>query len=226
MYTVIFVEPETPGNIGAIARSMANFGLSKLILINPKCDLKSDECKGRAKHAYKLIENARILTNFEKAIEEFDIVIGTTGKQTSDYDFIRTGYTPKELKKNIQETKGKKAIVIGREGTGLTNDELSKCSFMAHIQTDKKYPVLNASHAAAILFYELASPEYSSVRKSDSKQTNVLIKNFEKIINENRKIRDKETMKKTFSNIIKRSTISSRESNVLIGFFKSIRDNK
>ena len=32
---IVFVECETPGNIGFLARTMANFGLKNLILINP-----------------------------------------------------------------------------------------------------------------------------------------------------------------------------------------------
>ncbi len=35
MIYVVFVEPETPGNIGFLARTMKNFGLSQLVLINP-----------------------------------------------------------------------------------------------------------------------------------------------------------------------------------------------
>ena len=32
---IVFVECETPGNIGFLARTMANFGLKNLVLINP-----------------------------------------------------------------------------------------------------------------------------------------------------------------------------------------------
>ena len=32
---VVFVECESPGNVGFLARTMANFGLHKLVLINP-----------------------------------------------------------------------------------------------------------------------------------------------------------------------------------------------
>ena len=33
---IVFVECETPGNIGFLARTMANFGLKNLVLIIPK----------------------------------------------------------------------------------------------------------------------------------------------------------------------------------------------
>ena len=33
---VVVVEPETPGNVGTIARAMKNFGLSDLKLVDPR----------------------------------------------------------------------------------------------------------------------------------------------------------------------------------------------
>jgi len=62
-YSVIVVEPKTGGNIGAIARSMANFGLKELILVNPK-EL-GDEAYTRAMHAQDILDNAVIVENFE-----------------------------------------------------------------------------------------------------------------------------------------------------------------
>ncbi len=42
MVCIALLEPITPGNIGAIARAMKNFDLKDLILINPRCDPKSE----------------------------------------------------------------------------------------------------------------------------------------------------------------------------------------
>ena len=41
---IVLVEPETPGNIGSVARAMKNMGLSKLRLINP-CDTDTKELR-------------------------------------------------------------------------------------------------------------------------------------------------------------------------------------
>ncbi|MBU0461872.1 MAG: RNA methyltransferase, partial [Nanoarchaeota archaeon] len=38
MISIVLLEPENPGNIGAVARSMKNFDFKRLILISPKCD--------------------------------------------------------------------------------------------------------------------------------------------------------------------------------------------
>ena len=51
MTDIIVIEIENPGNLGAIARAMANFGLKNLVLVNPKCSIDHHDAKCRAKHA-------------------------------------------------------------------------------------------------------------------------------------------------------------------------------
>ena len=50
---VAMIEPESQGNIGAIARAMKNFGLKELYLVNPK-DSLGDEARKMAVHAQRL----------------------------------------------------------------------------------------------------------------------------------------------------------------------------
>ena len=47
---VVLVRPQSEGNIGAIARSMMNFGLKDLVLVNPECAIGM-EARRRAMHA-------------------------------------------------------------------------------------------------------------------------------------------------------------------------------
>ena len=63
-YSVILVWPKFAGNIGSIARSMANFGIKDMILVNP-CELGDDAFRF-AKHARYIIENARIVDDFSQ----------------------------------------------------------------------------------------------------------------------------------------------------------------
>ena len=41
MISVVLVEPRNSGNVGAVARAMANFGFSRMVLVNPRCNHKS-----------------------------------------------------------------------------------------------------------------------------------------------------------------------------------------
>ena len=55
---IVFVECETPGNIGFLARTMANFGLKNLVLINPP--KLTNEAYYQATHGKYIVENAKI----------------------------------------------------------------------------------------------------------------------------------------------------------------------
>ncbi|MEM0372607.1 MAG: TrmJ/YjtD family RNA methyltransferase [archaeon] len=213
MYSVVFVEPETAGNVGSVTRAMSNFGINELILVNPRCDVRSDECKATAKHAYWIIENARIVSSLEKVAGEFDAVIGTTGKKNDRARDIR------ELRKNIIGTSGKKAIVIGRESTGLNERELALCTAIATIPTNRDYAIMNASHAAAIMFYEL-SPQRATNEGADAKQTKAMLKYFDELADMT-SVRDKKAVKSVFRDAISRSLLSKSEAHLLTGFFKS-----
>ncbi len=98
---VVLVEPEGPANIGMIARTMKNFGFSRLVLINPNL---SEESYAYAVHARDVLENALILDSFEEALELFDFTVGTTGKPGKRFiphrrplDALGAGRTYQEL---------------------------------------------------------------------------------------------------------------------------------
>ena len=218
MYTVVFVEPESAGNIGALARVMKNFGLKELVLVNPKCEIDK-EARARAKHAFDIVERARIVKDFGK-IGNFDFVIGTTGKIMPNYNEVRCAITPREL---AGQAKGKIAIVLGREGIGLTNDELALCDIVVHIPTDSRYPVMNITHAAAIVFYELFSANKEVGEKASKREKEVLLDYFDRILNGLPAIRDKKKVGKIFRNVINRSMIAGKEAHTLAGVLNEIK---
>ena len=150
----VFVEPKTPGNIGFLARTMKNFGFKKMVLINP-CKLE-DSAYYQASHARDIVQDAKIYENLEDFVEEKEIttIVGTSGIAGGSYNVPRISITPEELGKNMQ-VDGNIAILFGREGEGLSNDELKLCDILVTIPASDEYPIMNISHAAAIIFYEI-----------------------------------------------------------------------
>jgi len=147
---VIFVEPLYAQNIGFIARSMKNFCLGRLIIVNPRCELGVEAVK-YSMHGVDKLNSALILNNFSEAVKRYDYVVCTTGKRGRSS--VRRSMTPEEAAERLVEFNVKKALVIGREDIGLKNSELERCDAVATIPANPEYPILNASHAAAIFFY-------------------------------------------------------------------------
>jgi len=153
---VVVVDPETPGNIGTIARAMKNFGLDDLKLVNPP-DLHEDgEAYGFAGHAREdVLPNAEEVT-FESVVEDYHTV-GTTAITNDDSRrHVRFPFkTPVEVRESLETVDTQTALVFGREGTGLDNDELARLDEVCSIPASAEYPVLNLGQAATILLYEL-----------------------------------------------------------------------
>ena len=224
MITVVLIEPENDGNVGAVARVMANFDFEELVLINPKCNHLSDEALSRSKHAKLILEKARI--EDYSFLRSFDYLIGTSAITGTDYNVPRSPLTPEQLAKKIS-AKSKTAILFGRESYGLTVKEVLGCDFIVKIPSSDKYKTLNLSHSVTIILYELFKKQHKDNRitPATSVEKNVLLKRISDVL-DNIKFATpdkKETQKKVWKRVIGKSMLTKRESFALIGFFKKIK---
>lgn len=223
MESIVLIEPEHSGNVGAIARVMANFSLDKLVLVNPKCEHLNDDALGRAKHARNILKKARIC-DFS-FLDEFDYIIGTSAIIGTDYNIPRCPITPEELALKLKKRKGNFALLFGREGSGLSNDEIKKCDFIVKIPSSKEYGTLNISHAAAIIFYALFKekgfPDIPSVSK---KEKEIILKKIDKILDkmEFTTPQKKVTQKRSWKRIIGKAMLTKREAFVVLGFLRKL----
>ena len=223
---VVFVECESPGNVGFLARTMGNFGLKKLVLINP-CTLK-DEAYYQAMHARETVENAEIYDTVEEFVKDkkIDFIVGSTGTPGGSYNLSRIPLKPEELAKSMNYN-DKIAILFGREGDGLSNAEVDMCDVIVSIPTDQGYPIMNISHAAAIILYEVFKNRYNfpvqGLEESTALEKEYLIKDMEKLINtltipEHKK----KNGLKVFKNIVNRAFITGREAHTLKGILRRL----
>ena len=151
---VVLVEPESSLNVGMIARAMKNFDIRQLYIVNPRCEI-GETARMYASHAQDIIDNIIIVDTLEELTKKFNVVVGTTGKIPKRSSIVRRYIFIDKLAKIISENSGNYLIILGREDIGLTNEELELCDLVATIDTSPSYPILNISHAAAIIFYEL-----------------------------------------------------------------------
>ena len=155
----VLVEPKNEENIGAVARVLKNFGFYNLYMVKPPGSGIGSKARSVASHARDLLARARIVSAIEEAVEDASIVVGTTSKRgISRSKQLRMGaLTPYQLKERLKEENkdGILALLFGREDIGLLNEELKRCDMVVSIPTSPDYPVMNLSHAVAIVIYEL-----------------------------------------------------------------------
>src|ERR1700727_2569814 len=65
---LILVEPQLGENIGAVARAMANFGLSQLRLVRPRQAWPNDKARMMAAGADRILDGAALYDSLEQAI--------------------------------------------------------------------------------------------------------------------------------------------------------------
>ena len=153
--SVVLVRTKYPGNLGAVARAMANFGLRDLRLVAPEADPLSLEARALASHGEPLLEQATWFDTLADAIADTVWVAGTSARsgglfRRQNVLAVREGMP---LARKASK-RGRVAIVFGPEDHGLTNDEVSQCHYQLRIPASPEYPVLNVAQAVVITLYE------------------------------------------------------------------------
>jgi tRNA (cytidine32/uridine32-2'-O)-methyltransferase len=150
---IVLVNTSHPGNIGAAARAMKTMGLSRLYLVQP-LDYPSTEATARAAGAADVLLSARICRNLDEALTECVLVIGTTARSRSlEWPCMAPAECAYSLLQHSDQ--GDVALVFGRESSGLTNDELTRCRFMTSVSANPDYSSLNLASAVQLYGYEL-----------------------------------------------------------------------
>ncbi|RLI86976.1 MAG: RNA methyltransferase [Archaeoglobales archaeon] len=218
MISVYLVGLKVPENVGFVARVMKNFGFEKLYLFDCEVTVKSFKT---ASHAVDVLRSAKILRKFDEITNYVNMLVGTTGVVTRRCErYIRKPtFSPEELREFLEGKSCEVAIAFGREDYGLFNDELELCHMIVSIPTNPDYPVMNVSHAVAVLLYELSKGKYrvdgEIVKARDVER---LIENFEKLMIQTWYPRHRiERTKIALRRILGRSLITKRELSVLHG---------
>lgn len=166
---VALIEPQYPINVGHIARLMKNFGLKSLYFVRPNFD-KAEAAK-YSTHGNDVIVAAKTVTLSELR-KKFDILIGTTAIQAiSRLNILRESISAEQLAKIIHDSSTKDfCILLGRESSGLNNEELELCNLVVTIDTKTNYRTMNVAHALAILLYEISKLQSSELPIKKSKK--------------------------------------------------------
>ena len=133
---------QDPGNLGTIIRSAIAFDFKTIILSSDSVDLYNDKV---IRATEGMIFNINVL---RRDLIDYIPVIKNGG-----YSIIGTDVIKGSNIKDINVTK--KAIVIGSEGTGVSDNVKALCDSFVKINMNSDVESLNAAVAASILMYEV-----------------------------------------------------------------------
>lgn len=153
--SIILVAPQHPGNIGAVARAMGNFGVHDLRLVNP-CPYLHPEAHKFAANASALLGRARQFADLEGALKGIDLAIATTRRGGR---LRGTLLDSTDLPKLVADLPvgARVALVFGREDVGLSSAEVALCRHAAAVAaSDGGLGSINLGQAVLLFLYELA----------------------------------------------------------------------
>ncbi len=152
---IILVRPREEGNVGAVARAMANMGLGRLILVEPAPEL-AGVARGFGVGGWDVLDRVERAPSLVAAIADFGRVVATASlrqRPLRHHQVISPRRLPEILAEDPVGTET--ALVFGSESTGLGRRELDLCSPVVAIPSAQQHPTLNLSQAVLILAYEL-----------------------------------------------------------------------
>jgi TrmH family RNA methyltransferase len=198
-FRIVLVGPEYEINMGAVCRAMANFGFSELYIVNPACPI-GFEAQMHAKHAKQLLHDAKVINGKDalaRAVSGCNLIVGTTGVLHRHRKTLRNVMVLPEFARKMKGEKGgraaragksaggvhgKVALLFGREGIGLMADEISKCDILVTIPTRGAYPIMNLSHAVAVMLYELSDIKLNTMEKAGDGERTALMREFDRLV--------------------------------------------
>jgi tRNA/rRNA methyltransferase len=151
---VVLIEPQLGENIGAAARAMANFGLGRLRLVNPRDGWPNIQARRSASGADRILDQAGLFDSLEAAIADCTLVLATTArahdqaKPVLGADQAAVFLAPHVIAgENV-------AVLFGRERYGLENHEVARADRIVTFPVNPAFASLNLAQAVAVVAYE------------------------------------------------------------------------
>jgi tRNA/rRNA methyltransferase len=150
---VILDAPQLAENIGAVARAMANFGLSDLRLVRPRDGWPQPRAWPAASGAESVLETARVFETLPQAMAELTVVLATTARPR---EAALPVMTPRQAAARLAGVgpEGRSGLLFGGERAGLETADVALCQGIVTIPVDPTRRSLNLAQAVAINAYE------------------------------------------------------------------------
>jgi tRNA/rRNA methyltransferase len=227
----ILIKPQLGENIGACARSMKNFGFTKLHIVSPKINFPNHKAKATSVGAFDIINKAKVFNETNEAISDFDTVISLSARRR---DINKKHISLNDFVKLVKKKKNSNfGLMFGAEASGLSNEDLSFSNYVLHIPTSPKFKSLNLSHSLTIICYEifkifnekLFEKNRTNIKISSKSKINSLIKHLLKLLEEKEFFLPKEkkqSMILNINNLIYRLEPNDKELRILASIISSL----
>ena len=227
----ILVKPQLGENIGSCARSLKNFGFSKLDIVSPKQSWPNSKAKATSVGAFDIIKKAKIFNNTHNAVGHYDLVISLSARKR---DINKKHISVNQFLKIISSKKNLKyGLLFGPEASGLSNEDLSYSNYILQIPTSKNFKSINLSHSLSIICYEIFkvfnfnkfSKQQKKLNIASKKEINALTDHLKSLLEKKNFFKPdekKHSMLMNINNLIYRLEPNSKEIRILASIISTL----
>jgi TrmH family RNA methyltransferase len=146
---VVLVRPQNPSNLGSVARVAKNFGALGISIVEP--GVSPDEDSRRlAVGADDLLADIGRYASLADAVADFSVVVATSSlRGRGSVRALSLDGLPAFLSSSGESARI--AFVFGPESSGLTEDEIARCTAVLRLPTEPGFPTMNLSHSVALV---------------------------------------------------------------------------
>ena len=235
---MILVEPQLADNIGAAARAMANFGLTRLRLVKPREGWPAERAYVMASGAHRILDAAQV---YERSRPRS--ATSTTCSPPRRARTIRPSPCAMPARRRglpSEKVGGGESVglMFGRERNGLENDEVALADQIITLPVNPAFASLNLAQAVVIVTYEwfkLASGgelPFGMPQKSQAAPRQQLLAFFANLEHELEKVEffrppdKRETMQINLRNIFSRMQPTQQDIQTLSGVIMAIAEGR
>ncbi len=151
----VLVRPQMGENIGAAARAMLNFGLSRMRLVDPRDGWPNPRAIAMASGAAgKVLDHAGVFAAVAEAVGDCEHVFATTARRRDLTRPVVTAERAMEQARAMAAEGRRVAVLFGPERTGLENDDIARANALISIPVNPDFPSLNLGQAVLLTAYE------------------------------------------------------------------------
>ncbi len=219
---IVLVRPQYPVNIGLITRTMKNFDMFNLRIVNPLCNIYSEMSIRLSHKSREILSSCLLYKDLASALSDINIVLCATARRRK---LARPFIMPEDAPGIICSAAGsnKIAVLFGNEETGMTNRELSFSNYCIRIPSSRNHPALNLSQSVSIILYEIykkrLNPVKSHPKLAENRELEGLFEHMESLYSMLGYFKEKDPtrMMNIIKNIYKKALLEPNEVRLLRG---------
>lgn len=150
----VLVRPQMGENIGAAARAMLNFGLTRMRLVAPRDGWPNPAAVAMASGAGRVLDDALVSDDVDGALAGCSFAFATTARAR---DLTKPVMSPEEaMRLAAAKIAGgeKVAVIFGPERAGLENDDVARANALITVPVNPEFASLNLAQSVLLMGYE------------------------------------------------------------------------